>query len=143
LPEFPGQRAPLRGGESSPALKHGGFSVIALGSRVAEIVAELEPLLPARVPGDVVTLNLLALSLSRIERMAIALAAIDEGPREPKATARLREEQRAQSTQARRLLNDLAMTPTSRAKMVADLGVAGGDQLRQHLRERYGVVADG
>lgn len=104
------------------SVRHGAYAVVQLGPRVAELSAELAELVPGYSGSDAVAVRLLALSLVRLERAEAALA-----DAEPGDLARLRVDSLGWANSARRLLNDLGMTPTARARLGVDLGrIAGG-----------------
>ena len=117
-PEFPGQRPPFQAGHEL-SVRHGAYAVVLLGPRVEELADELRPVVPVFAAADEVALRLLALTLSRLERAEEALAAV-----EPGEAGRLRQDALGWANSARRLLNDLGMTPTSRAGLGLDLSRA-------------------
>jgi len=112
------------------SLKHGGYSMLGIGERAAEIADEIRPTLPAYSVCDEPTLLLLATTLGRIERGNAALDQIDSvsiepvGPYLAEAAVKfqkLREDLRGWIGLARRLANDLGLTPTSRARLGLDI----------------------
>jgi hypothetical protein len=88
------------------ALKHGAYATLAPEPRVAELVDSFRDIVPGHRPADEIALRLLCLAVAPIERSSAALD--DASPDELK---RLREDERGWANTARRLLNDLGMTP--------------------------------
>lgn len=107
-------------------LRHGAYADVALGPRVDELSGELEQLVPAYSPSDAIAVRLLGLALARLERAEAALEAAA-----PADMARLRTDALGWANSARRLLNDLGMTPTSRARLGLDLSRMAGGGLAQ------------
>jgi hypothetical protein len=114
-------------------LGHGAYAVVKLGPRVDELAGELRELVPTYAASDEPAVRLLALTLARLERAEEALEQA-----EPADLGRLRQDALGWANAARRLLNDLGMTPTSRARLGLDLTRAKGEALRAHVAERYG-----
>lgn len=114
-PAFEGQRPPFTPGHDV-SLRHGAYADLRLGDRVAELADELRPLVPAGRPADEVALRLLALCLARIEA---AHAALEKA--KPAELATLESDARGWTNTARRLLSDLGMTPTARARLGLDV----------------------
>jgi hypothetical protein len=114
------------------SLKHGARSVVALGPRVDELAGDLCPLVPAYTASDEPAVRLLAMTLARLER---AEAALEQAA--PDELGRLRQDALGWANAARRLLNDLGMTPTSRARLGLDVARTQ-DVLGDYLREKYG-----
>jgi hypothetical protein len=112
--------------------KHGAYAEIKLGPRVNELAVDLRVLIPAYSPSDEPALRLLAMTLARLERAETALEAA-----EPEDLGRLRQDALGWANAARRLLNDLGMTPTARARLGLDLTRAKGEALRAHLEQAY------
>jgi hypothetical protein len=116
-------------------LSHGGYRTVGLSERAGLIADEIRPSLPAYSPADEPVLHLLATALARIENANAAMAVVDEnattlvgpylgggkdgdlGP----GLQRLREDLRRWVETARRLANDLGLTPTSRARLGLDI----------------------
>jgi len=117
-------------GNSLP-LRHGAYAVVALGPRVEELADLIRELVPAYSPSDEITIRLLCLALARLERSSDATGKV---PIEE--LGRLRENERGWTNTARRLLNDLGMTPTSRAGLGLALVQAKGEALRAHLANK-------
>jgi hypothetical protein len=113
-------------------VRHGSYAVVALQPRAAEIADELRPLVPAYSTSDEIAVSLLAMALARLERAEEALAGAAPGD-----AARLRQDALGWANAARRLLNDLGMTPSARAKLGLNLTRARGAALHEYLRERY------
>jgi hypothetical protein len=124
-PAFPGQRPPFE-------LRHGAYATVRLGPRVAELADEIRELVPSYGPSDEPALRLLCLCLARLERAEEALETA-----KPEDFGRLRQDALGWANAARRLLNDLAMTPTARGRLGLDLTRAKGAALDAHLLERY------
>ncbi len=119
---------------NSFSLRHGGYSLAGLSDRVSEIADAIRPTLPAYSVADEPVLLLLSTTLARIERAIAALETVDEnssplgqylgasdGPNLAPDLARLRQDLRAWIGLARRLANDLGLTPTSRARLGLDI----------------------
>jgi hypothetical protein len=114
--------------------RHGGYSLVGISERAAEIADQVRPTLPAYSEADEPTLQLFSTTLARIERANRALDQVDEqagekvvGPylvEDATKLMRLREDLRAWIGLARRLANDLGLTPTSRAKLGLDVASA-------------------
>lgn len=116
------------------AVRHGGYSLAGIGDRAAVIADEIRPTLPAYSVADEPVLLLLATTLARIERGNAAIEAVDavseplggylaasDEPTLAPNLATLRADLRAWINAARRLANDLGLTPTSRAKLGLDI----------------------
>lgn len=118
------------------SMRHGGYvSAVRLAPRATEIADELRLVVPAYTAADETVVRLLALTLARIEQAMTALERLDEATSDGaelnmyvSARApdfqRLREDVRAWVNTARRLANDLGLTPTSRAKLGLDIARA-------------------
>lgn len=113
------------------SLHHGAYAIVALGPRVEELADQIRELVPAYSPSDEITIRLLCLALARLERSSDVAANV---PIEE--LGRLRQEERGWTNTARRLLNDLGMTPTARAGLGLALVQAKGEALRAHLANR-------
>jgi hypothetical protein len=111
----PWQRPPFEAGNTA-SVRHGSYAVVKLGPRVDELADELRELVPGFRPADEVALRLLGVCLARIEAASTALE--EAGPVE---LERLRQDLRGWLNTARRLLNDLGMTPTARARLGLDV----------------------
>lgn len=118
------------------AVRHGAYATLRLGPRAAEIADELRADVPLYRPADEVALLLLATTLARIEAAEKVLLAIDErlggtaggsyvGMSEAAEllaqVQRLRQDQRGWLNSALRILNDLGLTPTARARLGLDV----------------------
>jgi hypothetical protein len=132
-PRGNGTRPPFEAGNRA-AVRHGGYRLVGISDRAAEIADQIRETLPAYSAADEPVLTLLALTLGRIERGVAALEAVDEnssplgqylsasdGPSLAPDLARLREDVRKWVGLARRLSGDLGLTPTSRAKLGLDI----------------------
>lgn len=144
-----GTRPPFEKG-NQVARKHGGYSLLSLGDRASEIADEIRPTLPAYAPADEPTLLLFATTLARVERASAAIALVDENSTSPLSEylaadeptlapnlSALRNDLRSWINTARRLANDLGLTPTSRARLGLDIAAAQ-KMLGADLVERYG-----
>jgi hypothetical protein len=128
----------------------GGYSLFGIGDRATEIADQVRETMPAYAPCDEPVLLLLATTLARIERANAAIELVDAsatsalseylgGGDEPTLgpdLARLRADLRSWINTARRLGNDLGMTPTSRARLGLD--IAAAQRIGSELVERYG-----
>jgi hypothetical protein len=147
VPEFAGQRPAFVEGNGA-AVTHGAYSsVLRLAPRAAEIAAELVAISPVRADADGPVLELLALTLVRVERAAAALDALDRVTEENPTAAyvdrgrirfeELRKDMRAWISTSARLLGDLGMQPSARARLGLDIartaavgsGLMAGDDL--------------
>jgi hypothetical protein len=149
VPVFEGQRAPFRGGE---ATSHGSYvSPVQLGERPAEIADAVRGFVPGWSPAVELSLQQYALTLTRIERAAAALEAVEAGLPEADRLKRKGERDQLPSLQASlrswirlsvRLAAELGLTPSSSARMMRDAGI-GANAAAQHaaLLERYRGVA--
>ena len=133
VPQGNGTRPPFEK-DNQAALRHGGYALVGIGKRGSEIADEIRPTLPAYSVADEPVLLLFSTTLARIERGTDALETVDEnssplgqylgpndGPNLAPDLARLRQDLRAWIGLARRLANDLGLTPTSRAKLGLDI----------------------
>lgn len=131
------------------AFRHGGYSLLGIGERAGEIADEIRPTMPAYAPADEPVLLLLATTLARIERANAAIEVVDvtspsplseylaaDEPTVAPNLAALRADLRGWINTARRLANDLGLTPTSRAKLGLD--IAAAQRIGSGLVERYG-----
>lgn len=123
----PGRGGPARGYAwqsfepgNAAAVRHGAYATLALGPRVDQLADELRGIVPAYTPSDEPALRLLGLALARLERVETALSDAKPGERQ-----RLRQDALGWANAARRLLNDLGMTPTSRARLGLDISRTG------------------
>jgi hypothetical protein len=130
----------------SLSLRHGGYAVVRLAPRAAELAAQIRESLPVCEDADAAAVELLGLVLARIEAASAALAGdgAGSGGERVEPAARLESDLRGWVSTARRLMGDLAMTPSSRARLARDLGLGahGAVQARaaleKYLAERYG-----
>lgn len=115
------------------ATKHGAYSIVKVSERAAELAADLGPLVPGYCSSDEPAVRLLAIMLARVER---AEAALEEAG--PADLQRLRQDALGWANASRRMMNDLGMTPTARARMGLDVARAKGAALAAHVADRYG-----
>ena len=109
------------------SLRHGAYAgVVRLAPRASEIADDLRPLVPVYTDSDEPTVRLLALAFARLERAGAALDEVDARTSRdlvPYTIAdaaklqRLRQDALGWLNAARRLANDLGLTPTSRARL--------------------------
>ena len=129
------------------SLRHGAYSSsLRLAPRADELAAELRQVVPGYSAADEAMVRLLALVLARIERATAALEKVDDAAEGNEVAAytgeaaeplrRLREDSRGWINTARRLANDLGLTPTSRAKLGLDIARTG-DALAEYLAVAY------
>ncbi len=111
------------------SLRHGAYAVVALGPRVDELAGQVRELVPGYQPADEFAVRLLCLTMVRLER---AEAALEQA--EPGDLARLRQDALGWANTMRRVLNDLGMTPTARARLGLDVARTG-DALRSLAEE--------
>jgi hypothetical protein len=116
------------------AAKHGAYATVKLGSRVAELADRIRELVPGYAERDEPAVRLLCLALARLEASSTAIADASA----PDELKRLRDDERGWANTARRYLNDLGLTPTSRAKLGLHVARARGEALRAHLEQHYG-----
>lgn len=145
VPAFPGQRPPFAEGNEL-AVQHGAYSTLHLAPRAAELAAELRAVVPAYSPADEPMVRMLAIVLARVERATAALEKVDDAAEGnevgvylgdgAESMRRLREDSRGWINTARRLANDLGLTPTSRARLGLDIARTG-DVLAEYLAENY------
>lgn len=132
LPEFTSQREPFRPGNAA-AVTHGAKSSqvrLAAEPETRGLAVAIFDALPARTPGNEITVELLAVTLRRVQRAQRAIeVADDEGcgvdayrdstiPFE-----KLREDLARWIRLAARLAGELALTPSSYARLQRDLGI--------------------
>jgi hypothetical protein len=134
-PAFEGQRPPFQP-ENTLAVRHGARGTVTLEPRAHEIADELRALVPGYAESDEIVVRTLSFVLARIEKTSAALAEA-----KPDELASLEARSVAWVNAARRLLNDLGMTPSARAKL--GLSVARGareaeEALRRHVDQHYG-----
>lgn len=99
------------------SLSHGAYSKLKLTKRAGELVDELRDLVTRYRPSDEPLVRLLAMTWARLEAAMDAL----EGADDPGKLQRLEHDLRLWVNTARRLLADLGMSPTARARMGLDV----------------------
>ncbi len=130
MPVFEGQRPPFEPG-NQVAVTHGAYSTLSIGRRAVELAEEIRAVVPVRSPADEPTIRLLAQTLAQVERGIAALEQLAETVegrplvefvvQDADNFARLRSDVRGWVDSARRLANDLGLTPTSRARLGLNL----------------------
>lgn len=132
------------------AVKHGAYAKLKLAPRAAELADELREVVPVYSPADEPAIAALAMVLAQLELATLVLSNVQtceidrvrEGRPETKRDSdelrRLRADAVAWANAARRYLNDLGLTPTSRVSLGLSIAQARGAALRAHLAERYG-----
>lgn len=118
-PAFEGQRPPFEPG-NEVAVKHGAYATVKLGPRVDELADAIRDDVPTYRPADEIMLQLLALCLARLEA---AREAVDSAT-SPADVERLLRDMRAWVGKCRQILNDLGMSPASRARLGVDVTMA-------------------
>lgn len=100
-------------------LQHGAYATVKLGPRVEEIADAVRDDVPTYRPADEIMLRLLALCLARLEAAEEAVVAS-----KPDEVARLIADMRSWVGKCRQILNDLGMSPASRARLGVDVTMA-------------------
>jgi hypothetical protein len=127
-PAFPGQRPPAGPGNTLGET-HGCYSPMRLQARADEFYVQLAPHVPIHTQADGPVLSLACFSLAQVERAGLVLAveqarvvhAADEGEPPAPRFDRLAADARAWVKTASRLLDQLGMSPTSRARLGLDI----------------------
>lgn len=101
------------------ALTHGAYAELRLSEQAEELAPLLERLVPAFRPSDRPMVQLLALTWARLQAAAAAIDAA--GPEELPA---LRRDERLWAGLAARVLDQLGMSPTARARLGLDVAMA-------------------
>jgi hypothetical protein len=152
-----GGRANLRPAEvgNRLAVRHGCYSMLTLGKRAREIAGSLTEVVPVVSAADTAAIEVLSMTLAQLERahavLAVAQTTELEAITAKRALTRLERESLTRlSADARgwvnsstRLLDQLGLTPTARARLGLDV-VRGQDavlRLNAYLDERYGEAA--
>lgn len=128
------------------AVKHGSYGRLRQQQRAEQLRSEIEPLVPFRTVADGPIIDLLSFTLAQVERAGLVLAveqaqvakAHAAGQPPPERLDRLAADARSWVRTAARLLDQLAMTPLSRARLAGDLAVAERTLTAQALRAEYG-----
>jgi hypothetical protein len=134
-------------GGNDLSLRHGAYSVVALGPRVEILGTQIRSLLDEQLgsavcEADAPSIALLALALAQVEAATTWLnehGLIDEHD-QPRGLLR---HLGTMLNTAARIADRLGMTPTARAALGLDLVTAKGAALRAHLVENYGEEGDG
>jgi hypothetical protein len=112
------QRPPFEPGNDA-ALKHGAYATVQLGERVDVLADSIRDLVPSYRAADEIAVRMLCLALARLERSAGAI----DSTTDPTELGRLRSDERGWANTVRRYLNDLGLSPMSRAKLRLDVAV--------------------
>jgi transcriptional regulator with XRE-family HTH domain len=130
---------PVAGAEEANerALVHGAHSERRIAPRVAELRQEIAELVPAGTQADLPAVTLLAQQLARIEIVNEYLARVgllnEKG--EPRPVLKVLS---TWENSAARLLDQLGLTPTARARLGVDLTRMKGAALGEYLAKTYG-----
>lgn len=136
LPARRGPGQPFEPGNEA-AVKSGAEGALIVAPRAAELVAELRVLVPSGCDSDLPAITLLAWQLARIERANAYLAEVGllDADGVPQPVLRVLS---TFENSAARLMDQLGLTPTARARLGLDVVRARGEAARQHIEERYG-----
>ena len=133
-PVFQGQREPFGVGNEA-RLTHGSYQPPSrMGQRPFEIAAAVRPHLPAYSPAFEPLVIGYAVALTRAERAAIALAAVDERLDRGEAVdthERLQKDLRQWLTTVLRFASELGLSPSSAARIARDVGI-GAQAMAAH-----------
>lgn len=132
-PVFPGQRAPVKVGNTL-AEKHGAYgSSLALSERAVVLADEVRAVCPAYSPSDEFAVRLCGAHLARFERAMRALDEVDRLLEEKGLAAymageaerldRLRRDARSWANAATKLLEALGCTTAARARLGLDIAL--------------------
>jgi hypothetical protein len=147
-PAFEGQRRPYGSGNGA-AVTHGAYSPLRLQPRAEDLREQLAPLVPFATAADAPLVDLLSFTMAQVERAALVLAieqaesqrAVEQGlPPSPRLD-RLAADSRAWVKTGAKLLDQLGLSPTSRARLAGDLAGAEKTLTARALREQYGEAA--
>lgn len=128
-------------------LQTGAYARLLLGDRAEQLADALRETAPIATPADDAAFALCGMLLAQLERANVALLRAQGLEAETRARGgapgkadreqhyRLSADARGWSNSVRRLLNDLGMTPMSRAALGFDL--ARTEDIVTQLRERY------
>ena len=139
VPVFAGQRPPFEPGVATTETHGSHASIARLGARPQEIADAIRPFVAAYSPGVEPIVQCYAVTLTRIERGAHALDAVEEGTdigesykrREDDMLMSLRKDLRAWIRLSVTLAGELGLTPSSAARILRDVGV-GAHAAAQH-----------
>lgn len=125
------------------ALKHGAYAVLRLQPRAKQLRDDLAALVPFGGESDAPILDLAGIVLAQVERAGIVLAVeqaeqATSGAQQVDRLERLSKDCRAWIGTAGRLLDQLGLSPTSRARLAGDLATVSRTVTAQDLRQRYG-----
>jgi hypothetical protein len=109
---------------------------VKLAPRAGEIAREIAQLVPASSAADGPTIALLSIVLTRVELATDYLDrnGLFDARGRPRPIVKLVS---SWENTAARLLDQLGMSPTSRARLGLDVARARGEALRAHVAERY------
>jgi hypothetical protein len=103
---------------NAAAVRHGAYAPVLLQPRVAELEVEIAAVVPNYRRSDAHIVKLLAICEASIERAVAGLETVAPGD-----MARLEADLRSWINSARRLANDLALSPTARARLKLDVAL--------------------
>lgn len=118
-------------------LQHGTKSERLMAPRTVEIAEELSKLIPAGTAVDEPAALLLAGMLARIEAANAFIERVGVVDTRHRVRPILKIVAGWEANAAR-LMDQLGLTPTSRAKLGTELAKIGSTPLAQHLQEKYG-----
>jgi hypothetical protein len=129
-PAFKGQRPPFTpGNEYGRPPEHGAYAVLHLTPRAAAISGWIRSLAEHLTPADEPAVQTLGLTLAQLERAAGVLGEVDEAIKRGddvdvylgriESRARLSQDARRWADSARRMMDDLGLTPAGRAALEA------------------------
>jgi len=124
------------GPDNERALVHGAHSERRIAPRVGELRREIAELVPVGTAADVPAITLLAHQLARIELVNeyLGRAGVLDAKGQPRPVLRVLS---TWENSAARLLDQLGLTPTARARLGVDLTRMKGAALAEYLRENY------
>lgn len=122
-------------------LKHGAYSKLKLAPRAEQLCDEYMALVPFGSEADRPIVSLLAMAMAQAERAGLVLT-IEQAESAKTGVSsdrldRLSSDMRGWINTAARLLDQLGMSPTSRARLAGDLAGAQRALTAQSLREKY------
>jgi hypothetical protein len=129
------------------SVRHAAYSKLRLQPRAEDLRRQLAPLVPFHTEADAPLVDLVSFTLAQVERAALVLAieqaesvrAVEEGRPPSPRLDRLAADSRAWVKTAARLLDQLGLSPTARARLAGDLAGAERTLTAAALREQYGA----